>query len=76
MELLGFLVDQDPLAQQEIEVILDHRDLMERRERLETRGFLAQKVYQAIKETLVLPVWWELMDHQVLRYEKHCYIIC
>lgn len=57
MEILDFLVNRDQLAHQEIEVTLDQRDLTERRELLEIRGPLGQRVNQAIKETLVLLVW-------------------
>ena len=68
MELLDVLVDQGQLVHQAIEVILDQRDLMERGELQEIRGFLGQKVNRAIKEVLALMVWWELMDQLVLRY--------
>lgn len=68
MELLDVLVDQGHLVHQAIEVTLDQRDLMERKELQEIRGLLGLRVNQAIKEALALLVWWELMDHLVLRY--------
>ena len=67
-ELLDFLVDQDQPVHQEREVIPDQRDLMAKKELLEIKDLLGQMVNLAIKETLVLLVWWEQMDQMVPRY--------
>ena len=68
MERLDVLVDRGLLVHRVREVILDHRDLMERRELQEIGVLPDLKVNLVIKEVLALLVWWELMDHQGLRY--------
>lgn len=68
MGTLDVQVDRGRRVHRVIEVTLDQRDQMERKELLETRVHPGQTVNQVIKEMLVLLVWWELMDHLVLRY--------
>ena len=68
MERRDVLVDRGLLVHRVREVILDHRDLTEKREFQEIRVLSDLKVNLVIKEELALLVWWELMDHQGLRY--------
>ncbi len=67
MELLDFQVDQGQPVRRVKEVILDHRDLTERKVFQEIRVLPDLKENLVIKEALVLWVWWELMDHLGLR---------